>query len=121
MTKEQKIDLVTRYINGENINELAAAFSINPGAVRYTLTHIYQPRRKGRLIDVENSALPNLARWLNDNGYSEVWLAKRLGISKQQVSHYFTGTSRVMPWQKAQICEVTGLTMAEAFGERKEA
>ena len=117
MTNTQKIELVTRYLSGETIEELAAAFHVNTAAIRYNLTHIYKTKKCGRKIDIENCALPTLAKWLNDNGYSEAWLASRMGVTKQTVSHYIQGICKVVPKRRTQICNITGLKMQQAFGE----
>lgn len=58
MTKQQKIELVTRYLNGETPEELAQAFNVCAATIRYNLTHIYQPRPAGRKINVDECASP---------------------------------------------------------------
>lgn len=121
MTNARKIEIVTRYINGETPEELGKAYGVSADIIRHVLTHIYKRRPSGKRIDEKSSALPHLARWINETGHTGAWLASRMGISKQQVSHYFRGLSQVKPWRKAQICEITGLTMEQAFGPRKEA
>lgn len=121
MTKSAKIELVTRYINGETPEELADAFETTVPVVRHTLTHIYKPRRSGRKINVNECEFPALARWLNENGYSGAWLAMRLGVSKQMVHNYLHGYSKIVPRRRRQICAITGLSEEQVFERWKEA
>lgn len=107
MTKAQKIDLVTRYLNGETLEELAERFGATPEAIRYNLRNIYQPRHSGRHIDIETCVHPKLARWLNDNGYSGAWLAERIGVTKTSMHYYLHGVIKIPNRRKLDICAVT--------------
>mgnify|MGYP003299319424 CR=1 FL=1 len=115
MTKTQKIDLVTRYINGETPEELAERFGTTVQAILYNLRNIYQPRHSGRRINPETCVHPKLANWLNANGYSGAWLAERIGVTKASMHYYLHGVVKIPRRRQLDICAVTKLLPEQLF------
>ncbi len=115
MTKAQKLDLVTRYINGETPEELAERFELSVQAILYNLRNIYQPRHSGRHINPDDCVHPKLARWLNDNGYSGAWLAERIGVTKTTMHYYLHGVVNIPKRRRLDICAVIKLLPEQLF------
>lgn len=117
MTKTQKVELVRQYLDGITVDELAEKFGVKPAVVVYNLTNIYQRRRGGRKINAENCVHPGLANWLNNNGYPGSWLAERIGVSRQQMSYYLHGETRVTKRRRAQISRLLGVEESVLFAD----
>lgn len=54
--------------------------------------------------------------WLNINERSQAWLSRRLEISPMTISKW-KRDNKIPHVQKLAICQVTGATMVELWGE----
>jgi transcriptional regulator with XRE-family HTH domain len=66
-------------------------------------------------------AQKQLKTWLEKNGRSAAWLAKRLGMSRSVVSYWLTGSRTPEMWTRERIESVTGVPASgwESGPERK--
>lgn len=116
LTVDQRVELVSRYLHGATVPELAMMFDRTEQAIVRNLTTIYKTRVCGRRIAREGCVLPGVVEWLEANCLTASWLATQMGVTKQMVGYYMSGKNKLLRKRMAQICNITGLTEAQARG-----
>jgi len=68
-----------------------------------------------------NNILENIQTWLQDNHYSQAWLAKELGISTALLSQMLNGKRKLQTKYVIQIAKITHESVAELTSNRSNA
>lgn len=117
MTKEQKIEAYSMWLDGATIQEIADKFGVSfkyiqqlfPGTIKYIPTY----------SNYSNYIYPNIVDYIKRNGISITYLSKKCGISIQAMRLFLIGKSNGSKKNIDKILEVTGMKYEEAFAKEK--
>ena len=115
MTKEEKLEAFAMLLDGHTLQTVGERFGISKQGVQQMLT-VTNIR-----IDMaaRSCVYPNISRWMAQNGYGYMSIAKMCDISPQTVQRTLSKGSDCKKSFIDKILKVTGMTYEEAFDQTK--
>ena len=110
MTKEEKLEAFAMLLDGHTLQTVGERFGISKQGVQQMLT-VTNIR-----IDMaaQSCVYPNISRWMAQNGYGYMSIAKMCDISPQTVQRTLSKGSDCKKSFIDKILKVTGMTYEEA-------
>ena len=115
---ERKKEMIELKEQGYTYEAIANKYGISKQRVGQILHQNHNGREndgRKRWILNENSAYPNLSKWIIENDITAGELAERIGITYVTLSAYLNGKRDMKLKTAKKICDVTGKTMQELF------
>ena len=115
MTKEEKLEAFAMLLDGHTLQTVGERFGISKQGVQQMLT-VTNIR-----IDMaaQSCVYPNISRWMAQNGYGYMSIAKMCDITPQTVQRALSKGSDCKKSFIDKILKVTGMTYEEAFDQTK--
>ena len=115
LTKEEKLEAFAMLLDGHTLQTVGERFGISKQGVQQMLT-VTNIR-----IDMaaQSCVYPNISRWMAQNGYGYMSIAKMCDISPQTVQRTLSKGSDCKKSFIDKILKVTGMTYEEAFDQTK--
>ena len=116
MTKEEKLEAFAMLLDGHTLQTVGERFGISKQGVQQMLT-VTNMR-----IDMaaQSCIYPNISRWMAQNGYGYMSIAKMCDIAPQTIQRTLSKGADCKKSFIDKILKVTGMTYEEAFDQTKD-